>query len=121
MKRLIEIETHVYVTEKGKFQCLLCREETSFQTLFDTEIGVMAHMVYGHLITPANIIVAGWTQEMADNLKEQTKRNGWNLDEDIPFFLRERKVHEARIFREGKAEIVTLKVLDTKSKDKSDS
>lgn len=118
MKRLIEIDTHACVTEKGKFQCLLCHEETSYQTLFDTEIGLMAHMLYGHLISPDNVIVAGWTQEMADNLKEQSKRNGWNLDKDIPFFLREREVHEARIFREGKAEIVKLNVLDAKSKRK---
>jgi hypothetical protein len=116
MKKLIEIDTHACVTEKGKFQCLLCSEETSYQTLFDTEIGVMAHMLYGHLIIPDNAIIAGWTQEMADNLKEQRKRNGWNLDEDVPFFLRECQVHEARIFREGKAEMVKLKVRDAKSK-----
>jgi hypothetical protein len=55
---------------------------------------------------------------MVDNLKEQSKRNSWNLDKDIPFFLRERDVHEARIFREGKAEIVKLNVLDAKRKRK---
>ena len=110
MKKPIEINAHAGVTEKGKFQCFLCNENSYDQALFETEIGVMAHMLYTHLIAPDAVIIAGWTQEMADNLKEQIKRNNWDLDEEIPLFLSSRNVNEARIFREGKAETVFLKV-----------
>lgn len=110
MKKIIEITTHACVTEKSKFQCLLCTEEIHSQALFDTEIGVIAHMLYTHLIAPDEVTIAGWSQEMSDNLNEQIKRNNWNLDEDISFFLPSRDVNEARIFSEGKAETVLLKV-----------
>ena len=110
MKKTIEIHAHACVTEKNKFQCLLCNEETHSQALFDTEIGVMAHMLYTHLIAPDEVTIAGWSQEMADNLKEQIKRNNWNLDEEISFFLPTRNVNEARIFREGTVDTVLLKV-----------
>jgi len=110
MKKTIEITAHAYVTEKRKFQCLLCTEETHSQALFDTEIGVMAHMLYTHLIAPNEVTINGWSQEMANNLKEQIKRNKWNLDEDISFFLPSRNLNEARVFREGKAETVLFKV-----------
>lgn len=116
MKKIIEINTHACVTEKDKFQCLLCNEETSYQTLFETEIGVMAHMLYTHLIAPDEVFIAGWTQDMSDNLKKQIKRNNWNLDEDISFFLTNRNVNIARIFRGGKAETVLLKVRDLENK-----
>lgn len=110
MKKTIEIHTHACVTEKGKFQCLLCNDNSYDQALFETEIGVMAHMLYTHLIAPDAVIIAGWAQEMVDNLKEQIKRNNWDYDEEIPLFLSSRNVNEARIFREGKAETVFLKV-----------
>ena len=110
MKKTIEINAHACVTEKSKYQCLLCNEETHSQTLFETEIGVMAHMLYTHLLAPEKVIIAGWSQEMTDNLKEQIKRNNWDLDEDIPFFRSNRNENEARIFREGKAVTVVLKV-----------
>jgi hypothetical protein len=110
MKKTIEINAHACVTENSKFQCLLCNEETHSQALFDTEIGVMAHMLYTHLLAPDKVIITGWSQEMVNNLKEQIKRNNWNLDEDISFFLSSRNENEARIFREGKAETVLLKV-----------
>ncbi len=110
MKRFIEIDTHARVTEKRKFQCLLCSGESSSQTLFETEIGVMAHMLYGHLITPDAVTIEGWTQKMADNLKEQIKRNSWDWEEDIPSSPRALQAQEARVFREGKVEIVKLKI-----------
>ena len=110
MKKTIEIHSHAYVTEKSKFQCLLCNEETHSQALFDTEIGVMAHMLYTHLIAPDKVTIAGWSQGMAEKLEDQIKRNNWNLDEDISFFLSSRNANEARIFREGKAETVLLKI-----------
>ena len=116
MKKTIEIDTHACVTEKGKFQCLLCNEETNYQTLFETEIGVMAHMLYTHLITPNEAIIAGWTQEMADNLKEQSNRNNWDINEDIFFFLPNRNENEARIFRDGKVEIVLLKIREVRAR-----
>ena len=109
MKKPIEINAHACVTEKSKFQCLLCNEETRSQALFDTEIGVMAHMLYTHLLVPDEVTITDWSQEMANNLKEQITRNNWNLDEDISFFLHSRKVNEARMFKEGKAEMVILK------------
>jgi len=115
MKKTIEITAHACVTEKRKFQCLLCNEETYSQALFDTEIGVMAHMLYTHLIALDEVTIAGWSQEMANNLKEQIKRNKWNLDEDISFFLASRNVSEARLFREGKAETVLFKVRKIKN------
>jgi len=110
MKNIIEITAHACITEKNKFRCLLCNEETHSQALFDTEIGVMAHMLHTHLLAPVEVTITGWSQETANNLKEQIKRNNWNLNEDISFFLPNRNVNEARIFREGKAEIVLLKV-----------
>ena len=110
MKKTIEITAHACVTKKRKFQCLLCNEETYSQALFDTEIGVMAHMLYTHLIAPDEVTIDGWSQEMANNLKEQINRNNWDLDEDISYFLPSRDVNEARLFREGKAETVLLKV-----------
>ena len=115
MKKTIEITTHACVTKKSKFKCLLCNEEPHSQALFDTEIGVMAHMLYTHLLDPDEIIIDGWSQEMANNLKEQIKRNNWNLDEDISFFLPSHNVNEARIFKEGKAEKVFLKIQKSKN------
>lgn len=110
MKKTVEINAHACVTEKSKFQCLLCDKETHSQALFETEIGVIAHMLYTHLIAPDEVIITDWSQEMTDNLKEQIDRNKWEVDEDVSFFLSSRNMNEARIFREGKAETVSLKV-----------